>query len=437
MKGRFAWWENWMEKKKKYAQSEDKQMDKDNFQAVCVGTGLPSISQRSTFNFKNVQDGAERFLGVSPSGEKPFARIYTRLGNPNTEYLEKVLFQLECQHIIENALEADEDVPTIGSLVFASGMAAISTTIMAFIRPGDALMIGNVYGCTDSFMRYLEDRFGIEIVFTDTTDMAKVQADFDKHPNIVAVLIETPVNPTLEITDIEAISKITEAHEAILMVDNTFCSSYLQQPFRLGADIVIHSLTKYVNGHSSSIAGVAMGPYEFFSTDVFLAYKDFGPTPSPFDSWLNSLCIQDLGLRMEAQSETAMKLANFLDEHPLIDSVCYPGLKSHPQYDIAQKQMRNGGAMITFEVKGGFDAGVCLMNYFARLDTPMELAVSLGSVISYIEHPASMTHSVVPEEDRLERGISSSLVRLSVGAEGFGTLKTALDNGLMILKLQK
>ena len=433
MVNRFEWWGRWIEKKHKYARTEEKQLDQDKFNAICVGTGLPSIHQTSTFKFNNVQDGADRFLGMSPTGEKPYARIYTRLGNPNTEYLERVLFQLECDHIIENALKNDEKVPTIGCLVFASGMAAISTTIMAFIKPGDALMIGNVYGCTDSFVRYLETRFGIEIIFTDTTKTDEVEKAFKNHPNIVACLIETPVNPTLEISDIEAISKITEENEALLMVDNTFCSPYLQQPFRLGADIVIHSMTKYVNGHSSSIAGAAMGPYEFFSTDVFMAYKDFGPTPSPFDSWLNSLCIQDLGLRVQIQSETAVKIANFLNEHPKVQKVTYPGLESHPQHKIFLKQMRNGGAMISFEVKGGFDGGVKLMNYFARKDTPMELAVSLGSVISYIEHPASMTHCIVPKEDRDIRGINDSLVRLSVGAEGYGTLMRALDEGLALI----
>lgn len=430
MKGRFEWWPLWFEKKQKYARTEVKQMNEDRFNAVCVGTGLPNIHQKSTFNFKDVQEGADRFLGVSPSGEKPYARIYTRLGNPNTEYLEKKIFQLECAHIIDRALAADEPDPTIGAFVFASGMAAISTTLMGFIKPGDGLVIGNVYGCTDSFVRYLSDRFGVHVYFTDTTRAKNVADLFEKHPEIVAVLLETPANPTLEISDIEALSKITEAHEALLMIDNTFCSPFLQQPFRLGADIVIHSMTKYINGHSASIAGVALGPYEYFSGELFMAYKDFGPTPSPFDSWLNSFSIQDLGLRIKAQTETAIKLAGFLESHPMIDHIYYPGLKSHPQYALAQKQMRMPGAMIAFELKGGFDAGVKLMNYFAGPDTPMELAVSLGSVITYIEHPASMTHGGVPEEDRIERGITDSLVRLSVGAEGFTILRDALDIGL-------
>jgi methionine-gamma-lyase len=430
MKGRFYWWEEWMRRKKAYSVSDVVQMDEDKFNAVCAGTGLPNIHQKSTFKFKDVADGAARFVGVSPSGEKPFARIYTRLGNPNTEYLEKVLFQLECDHIIENALAVDEPTPTVASLVFSSGMAAISSVVMAFVKPGDAIIVGNVYGCTDSFMRFLNERFGIEIHFIDATNAENVKQILEQHPNVCAVLLETPENPTLQLCDIQQISKYTEAHEAMLIVDNTFCSPYLQQPFRLGADVVIHSLTKYVNGHSTSIAGAALGPYEFFSNQVFPIYKDFGPTPSPFDSWLNSLTIQEMGVRMQRQCETAHKLAQFLENHPKIEKVWYPGLVSHPQHKLAIKQMRNGGGMIAFEVKGGFDAGVRLMNYFARPDTPMELAVSLGSVISYIEHPASMTHSVIPEEDRLVRGITDSLVRLSVGIEGYSVLEKALNIGL-------
>ncbi|MGZ3904105.1 MAG: trans-sulfuration enzyme family protein [Bacteroidia bacterium] len=432
MKGRFEWWPEWIKRKHAYAQSKEKQMDIDRFNAICAGTGLPNIHQKSTFKFKDVADGAARFLGHSPSGEKPYARIYTRLGNPNTEYLEKVLFQLECGHIIDNALAKDEKTPTIASLVFASGMAAISTIVMGFVKPGDGIVVGNVYGCTDSFMRFLQHRFGVEIFFTDATNTDNVKQLFEKHKNIAAVFLETPDNPTLAVCDIEAISKITEANEAMLIVDNTFCSPYLQQPFRLGADVVIHSLTKFVNGHSSSIAGAAIGPFEFFSKDVFPVYKDFGPTPSPFESWLNSLCIQDMGVRMEHQCATAQKLAEFLEAHPKINRVWFPGLKSHEHYDVAKKQMRNGGSVMAFDLKGGYDAGVKMMNYFARPDTPMELAVSLGAVISYIEHPASMTHSGVPLEDRLTRGITDSLVRLSVGVEGFSTLSTALDKALSL-----
>lgn len=430
MKGRFNWWPDWIRRKKAYAHADTLQLDADRFNAICAGVGLPNIHQKSTFKFKDVADGAARFLGVSPSGEKPYARIYTRLGNPNTEYLEKVLFQLECDHIIQNALAADEKTPTIASLVSASGMAAITTVILGFVRPGDCIIVGNVYGCTDSFMRFLQNRFGVDIVFTDATRVENIRLAIQEHPNTVAVFIESPDNPTLQLCDIKAISSITEPEEIMLIVDNTFCSPYLQQPFRLGADVVVHSLTKYVNGHSTSIAGAALGPYEFFSKEVYPVYKDFGPTPSPFESWLNSLTIQEMGVRIEHQCKTAQKLAEFLESHPRVSRVWYPGLKSHPQYALATRQMRHGGAIISFELKGGYQAGVNLMNYFARPDTPMELAVSLGSVISYIEHPACMTHAVVPEEDRLKRGITDSLVRLSVGVEGFTVLRDALAKGL-------
>ncbi|MBE2246755.1 MAG: aminotransferase class I/II-fold pyridoxal phosphate-dependent enzyme [Candidatus Competibacteraceae bacterium] len=432
MKGRFPWWPDWQRKKMAYAFSSQKQMDIDRFNAICAGTGLPNIHQKSTFKFKDVADGAARFLGHSPSGEKPYARIYTRLGNPNTEYLEKVLFQLECDHIIDKALEADEKQPSIASLVFASGMAAITMVLMGFVKPGDCIVVGNVYGCTDSFMRFLQNRFGVKIVFIDATKTEEVEQAIRKNPDTVAVFIESPDNPTLQLCDIEGISAITTPEEIMLIVDNTFCSPYLQQPFRLGADVVVHSLTKFVNGHSTSIAGAALGPFEFFSQYVYPVYKDFGPTPSPFDSWLNSLTIQEMGIRMEHQCKTAQRLAEFLEKHPKVKRVWYPGLQSHPHHALAMQQMRNGGAVISFELNGGFDAGVSLMNFFARTDTPMELAVSLGSVISYIEHPASMTHAVVPEADRLERGITDSLVRLSVGVEGFSTLAHALDNGLQL-----
>ena len=432
MKNRFEWWQGWMEKKSKYARTTELQMNEGRFNAAAVGTGLPLIYQQSTFKFENAADGANRFLGMSPSGEKPFARVYTRLGNPTTEYLEKVMFKLECDHIIQNALKADESLPTIGVFAFSSGMAAISTTILGFIKPGDALIVGNVYGSTDSFVRFLENRFGIEVFFVDTTDTQKVKECFDEHHNIVAVLLETPANPTLEISDIQAISELTEANEALLMVDNTFATPFLQQPFRMGADIVVHSMTKYINGHSTSIGGIALGPYEYFSNELFHVYKDLGPTTSPFDSWLNSTSIQDIGLRVKTQSESAHKIAQFLHENPLIDHVYYPFLKNHPQYEMAKKQMRMGGGVISFELKGGYEEGIKLMNFFARVDTPMELAVSLGSVISYIEHPASMTHSVVPEEERVLRGITNGLIRLSVGAEGSDVLIEALDRGLKL-----
>jgi methionine-gamma-lyase len=427
---RFEWWDWWQERKDRYLITDEPFLDRDRFASLCVGTGLPEIHQRSTFPFRNVREGADRFIGKSRSGEKPFARIYTRLGNPTTEYLERVLFQLECQHLIDKALEADEPEPTVGSMVLASGMAAISTTILSLLESGDGIISGNVYGCTDSLLRTIDRKFGIEAYFVDTTDASAVEHCLREHPNVAVIFVESPENPNLGVADIRALGRLAREHGALLIVDNTFCSSYLQQPFRLGADFVIQSTTKYVNGHSTSVGGHVLGPFRFMTSEFFTMAKDLGPTPSPMDSWLNSLSIQTLPQRMDESCEHALALAQWLSDHARVENVYYPGLESHPHHDLVQRQMRQGGAVLAFELEGGNKPAVRLMNYFASKDTPMELAVSLGSVISYIEHPASMTHAVVPEADRLARGITDGLVRLSVGLEGLSTLTAAFEEGL-------
>lgn len=427
---RYEWWDWWQDRKDRYLLTVEPFLDADRFNAIAVGTGLPEIHQRSTFSFHDVRDGADRFLGHSSSGEKPFARIYTRLGNPTTEYLEQVLFQLDCQHLIDRALAADESEPTVGSMVLASGMAAISSTLLALVESGDGIIAGNVYGCTDSLLRTIQRKFGVNVYFVDSTDSVAVENCLIEHPEVQIVFLESPENPTLNMADIREIGRIARLHEALLIVDNTFCSAWLQQPFRLGADFVIQSLTKYVNGHSASIAGNVLGPFRFMTGEFFTMAKDLGPTPSPFDSWLNGLCIQTLSHRIDAASATAAQLALYLQTHPRVEKVHYPGLADHPQHHLIGTQMRHGGAMIAFELEGGFDPAVSLMNYFARHDTPMELAVSLGSVVSYIEHPASMTHAVVPAVDRIARGITDGLVRLSVGLEGLTVLRTAFEKGL-------
>ena len=426
---RAGWWEWWLDRKERWVRDATPQLAEGVFRALAAGTGLPPIWQRSTFPFKNVRDGADRFLGMSKRGERPYARIYTRLGNPTTEYLERVLFQLEAHHVIEKALAEDEPEPTIGCLIFGSGMGAVSTLILSLVSAGDAVLAGNIYGCSDSLLRSLS-KFGVEAVFCDMGDAAAVADALERHPNVSVVFVETPENPTLRIADVEAISRLTDAHGAALVVDNTFCSPYLQQPFRLGADFVVHSLTKFVNGHSTSVGGAVLGPFRFMRAEFFPWYKDLGATPSPFDSWLNSMTVQSLAVRQDAQSAGAAAVAAFLRSHPAVSSVTYPGFDDFPQAAVARKQMRNGGSLVSFELQGGAAAGERLMNYFARKDTPMELAVSLGSAISYIQHPASMTHAVVPEADRRKRGITPGLIRLSVGLEGADVLVEHLDRGL-------
>jgi len=426
---RWDFWDWWIDRKTRWVRDEEHQLDAEIFRTIAVGTGLPPIHQKSTFAFHSVRDGADRFLGMSKGGERPYARIYTRLGNPTTEYLERVLFRLEAQHVIDKALAEDEREPTIGCLITASGMGSISALILALTQSGDAVLAGNIYGCTDSLLRNLS-KFGVGAVFVDMGSLAAVEAALEEHPNVSAVLLESPENPTLRLADIEAISRLTEARGIALIVDNTFCSPYLQQPFRLGADFVVHSLTKFINGHSTSVGGAVLGPFRFMKEKLFPWYKDLGSTPSPFDSWLNSMSIQSLAVRQEAESASAARIAAFLRHHPMVASVSYPGFPDFPQGDIVKKQMRNGGSLVSFEVKGGAPAGERLMNYFARKETPMELAVSLGATISYIQHPASMTHAVVPEADRLARGITPGLIRMSVGLEGPDILIEHLDRGL-------
>lgn len=428
---RWPWWDWWIDRKTRWARDPVKQLDEALFRTLAAGTGLPPIHQKSTFPFRSVRDGASRFLGMSKQGERPYARIYTRLGNPTTEYLERLLFQLEGQHIIDKALAADEREPTMGCLITASGMGAISALVLAIVSSGDAVLAGNVYGCTDSLLRGL-GKLGVQARFADMADLGAVERALDEHPEIVALLLESPENPTLRVADIEAISALCERRGVLLLVDNTFCSPWLQQPFRLGADFVVHSLTKFVNGHSTSVGGAVLGPFRFLKNDLFPWYKDLGATPSPFDSWLNSMTVQSLAIRQRAQSESALTIARFLRGHRHVGAVHYPGLEDFPQADIVRRQMRDGGSIVAFEVRGGIPAGEALMNYFARKDTPMELAVSLGAAISYIEHPASMTHAVVPEEARLARGITAGLIRLSVGLEGASELVEHLDRGLEI-----
>ena len=428
---RYEWSDWWEERKQKYLITDEPFLDRDRFASLCVGNGVPDITQRSTFRFRNVRDGAQRFIGRSRSGEKPFARIYTRLGNPTTEYLERVLFQLDCQHLIDAALAEDEHEPTVGSMVLSSGMGAIATTLLALLESGDGVIYGNVYGCTDSLLRSLSKKFGIHSWFVDTANTAAVEEALQQHPEVAAIFLESPENPTLTMSDIRAVAALARKHGVLLLVDNTFCTAYLQQPFRLGADFVIQSTTKYVNGHSTSVGGHVLGPFRFMTSEFFTMAKDLGPTPSPMDSWLNSLSVQTLPQRIDAAVANAVEIAQFLEKHPRVERVHYPGLPSHPQHHLIGKQMRNGGAMIAFELEGGMAPAERLMNYFARHDTPMELAVSLGSVISYIEHPASMTHSVVPAEDRIARGITDGLVRLSVGLEGVSILREAFEEGLL------
>lgn len=363
------------------------------------------IYQSSTFVFDSAEQGARRFAGE----EKGY--IYTRLGNPTQTALEKKMADLEGSET---------------AIAVASGMAAVSGVILALLKAGDHLIASDtLYGCTHSLFHEMLPKWNIEVTFVDMKDIENVKKAI--RPNTRVLYGETPANPTLTLIDIEALVSIAKEHNIITVMDNTFMSPYLQSPLAMGVDIVIHSATKYIGGHGDVVAGIIAGPEALVEPMRMTTIKDIGGIIAPFDAFLLLRGLKTLVVRMDRICENAMKVAEFLESHPAVDRVHYPGLPSHPQHELAKKQMRGFGGVMSFELKGGLDAGRKLMN-------AMELAilaVSLGDVDTLIQHPASMTHSVVPVADRLASGITDGLVRLSVGIEAvediIADLKQALD----------
>ncbi len=364
------------------------------------------IYQTSTFVFDSAEQGGRRFA-LEEEGY-----IYTRLGNPTCSQVEEKLASLE------NAEAA---------VSMASGMGAITSVIWTIVSEGDHIIAAKtLYGCTFAFMNHGLPKFGVEVDFVDTSDPENVKKAMK--PNTKAVYLESPANPTMLLSDIEKIAKIAHDNDSIVMVDNTYCTPYIQRPLDLGADVVVHSATKYLNGHGDVIAGFAAGKKEIIDQVRLVGIKDMtGSVLSPFDAYLINRGMKTLEVRMEKHCSNAQKVAEFLESHPAIEWIGYPGLKSFPQYALAKKQMSLPGAMIAFEVKGGLEAGRRLMNTVELCS----LAVSLGDTETLIQHPASMTHSPYTPEERALSGISEGLVRLSVGLEHaddiIDDLKQALD----------
>ncbi len=377
-----------------------------------------AIYQTSTFVFESTQEGEEVFSGKRPG------YIYSRFGNPTVRVLESKLNALEGAAV----KRANPDL-RISSQAFCSGMAAVSSTLLAACSAGDTILLGDImYGATEHLCTNILSRLGITSVEVDFSNLEQVEAALRKNPKTRAVLLETPVNPTMKLADIAAIAKLTKtlAPKARLIVDNTFATPYLQRPLELGADVVLHSTTKYLCGHGTVIGGIVTTTDEGMREELFKVLKDVGGSPSPFDSWLVNLGLKTLALRMERHCASAMAVARFLETHPKVARVYYPGLESFPQHALAKRQMSNFGGMLSFELKGGLEAGRKLMDAIEL----WTLAVSLGSVDSLIQHPATMTHSSVPKEKRLKGGLSDGLVRASVGTEDVADLIRALDEGL-------
>lgn len=375
-----------------------------------VGALATPIYQTSTFIFDSAEQGGRRFA-LEEEGY-----IYTRLGNPTISVLEGKIA----------LLEGGED-----AVAFSSGMGAIVSSLWTALKAGDHIIASKtLYGCTFAFLSHGITRYGVEVTFVDTSDPENVRKAMKKNTKVV--YLETPANPNMNITDLEEVSKIAHENEGCLvMVDNTYCSPYIQRPLELGVDVVVHSATKYLNGHGDVIAGLAIGSKEFMTELRLFGLKDMtGAVISPFDAFLIIRGMKTLSIRMEKHCANAMKVAEFLENHPAVDKVYYPGLKSFPQYELAKKQMKLPGAMIAFELKGGIEEGRKLMNGVKLCS----LAVSLGDVETLIQHPASMTHSPYTPEERAEGGISDTLVRLSIGLEDvediIDDLKTVLDTML-------
>ncbi len=377
-----------------------------------------AIFQTSTFVFKNAQEGADMFSGAQAG------YVYTRLGNPTVKVLEAKLNALEGAGI-----KLADPSKRVASLAFASGMAAVSSTLMAACSAGDTILLGDVvYGATEHLCSNVLNRMGIKTVDVDFSNLEKVEAALKANPRIKAVLFETPVNPTMKLADIAEVSKLAHqyAPECVVIIDNTFATPYLQRPLELGADVVLHSMTKYICGHGTVVGGIVTTANEKMKDELYKVIKDVGANPGPMDAWLVNQGLKTLPLRMEKHCANAMEIARYLEKHPKVSKVYYPGLESFPQHALAKKQMKLFGGMISAELKGGTEAGRALMDNIKVFT----LAVSLGCVDSLIQHPASMTHACVPKEKREKAGLTDGLIRLSVGIEDVQDLIRALDEAL-------
>lgn len=357
------------------------------------GALTPPMHLTSTFVFESAEAGGEMFAGEREG------HFYTRVSNPTNKLLEDRIANLE-------GAEA--------GVAMASGMGAITSTLWTLLAPGDELIVDKtLYGCTFAYMQHGLTKFGITVSPIDMTDPANVEAAISEKTRVV--YFETPANPNMRLVDISAISKIAKTVGATVVVDNTYATPFLTRPLEHGADIVVHSATKYLGGHGDLVAGLVAGPADLVQQIRLFGVKDMtGAVMSPFNAMLVMRGLKTLAVRMERHCESAMIVARMLEAHPAVRKVSYPGLESFAQHELAKRQMPGFGGMIAFELKGGIDAGREMMN---RL-TMIQRAVSLGDTESLIQHPASMTHSPYTPEERAEHGIADGLVRLSVGLEG-------------------
>ena len=374
-------------------------LDKDAYRSATV-----PIYQTSTFSFESAEDGARCFSGENDG------YIYTRIKNPTIDALERQLAALENGY---------------GGIAVSSGMAAATTIYLALMSQGDHIVSTDaIYGPARNVMEKQFVRFGFESTYIRTTGIETIRKAI--RPNTRILYLETPANPTMDISDIAACAELAHRNGILLVVDNTFCSPYLQNPLDLGADIVFHSMTKFINGHADVVAGMIVTKEKVLYETLRNMMVNLGCNMDPHQAYLVLRGIKTLGIRIDRAQENARKVAAFLESHPKVAWVSYPGLPSHPQYELALKQMRGSGSMISFGLKGGYESARMLLD---NLRVAL-LAVSLGGVETLIQHPASMTHSKVSAGDKQKAGITDDLIRLAVGIEDAEDIIEDLDQGL-------
>ena len=397
-------------------------MSKIGFGSLCVheprdpSTTKPHILPiyaTSSFAFETIDEEIEVFKGNAKG------HVYGRYGNPTIEAVAEKIAQMETFGLVKEAK----------AVMVSSGMSAISTLFLSLLKTGDKVLTqGNLYGGTTEFLLKILGPLGIETIMTDLRDTQRVEELIKADPKIKLMYFETPANPTMACVDLEALADIGKRHQRWTAVDNTFCTPYLQQPFQFGIDFIIHSTTKFLNGHGNGIAGIIIGTdIDLMEQKVWTTMKLAGTNCNPFDAWLLHNGMKTLELRMDRHCSNAQAVAEFLEAHTAVAQVNYNGLTSHPDHEIAKKQMRAFTGMLSFELKGGLKKGIDFMNRIQFCT----LAPTLGDVDTLILHPASSSHIKVAKEVRLRNGITDGLIRLSVGVENkediIGDLQQAIE----------
>jgi methionine-gamma-lyase len=381
---------------------------------------ITPIFATSTFTFDTAESGMERYSGPDKT------RIYSRWGNPTFTAAEETIAALESFGIFN----ADGSPLKLKALLHASGQSAMTTMFMSNLQSGDTILSHfALYGGTNELFKSVLPQSGIKATIIDMRDLNMVEDALKKDTSIKLIHVETPANPTLQCIDLAGISELAKKYNCIFTVDNTFATPYLQQPFKYGADFVFHSTTKFLNGHGTAIGGVLLGKdLEKMNTTVWKWHTLMGGNSNPFDAFLLGQGMKTLEIRMDKHCSNAMEVANFLNTHAAIEKVNYNGLSSHPDYTIAQKQMRHPGALMSFELKAGLVGG---KKFIDKLQMCVR-AVSLGTVDTLISHPASMTHSSLTPAERLKYGITDGLIRMSVGIENIADILNDLNQALSV-----